>query len=165
MGPRFQQKLIIPASARPLVTRAQLLALLEQAIMTRRVVLLTAPAGWGKTTALAQWATSANIPVAWYTLDAADRDPAVFLDYLLNAVVGFVPEVADLIARLKAAKADELLRLIRATALALADAPARFALALDDFHYLADPTLPPFHGTALIFDLLHRSPSTPPTAT
>src|SRR5436190_1153177 len=89
MSLRFQQKLIIPATARPLVDRPRLLSELEQVVTTRRVVALAAPAGWGKTTTLAQWAAGSRLPVAWYTLDPADRDPQLFLDYLLDSVAQY----------------------------------------------------------------------------
>ena len=97
MSLRFQQKLIIPAASRPLVERPRLLADLEEVITTRRVVALAAPAGWGKTTALAQWAARSALPVAWYTLDAADRDPQLFLDYLLHSVAAFVPGASEIV--------------------------------------------------------------------
>ncbi len=100
MGLRFQQKLIIPSSARPLVVRDNLVSQLEQAISTKCVIALAAPAGWGKTTALAQWASASSLPVAWYTLDAADRDPQLFLDYLLHTVAAFVPGAETIVAQL-----------------------------------------------------------------
>ena len=53
MASRFHQKLLVPTAARPLVERVNLTAQIEQAVANRRVVALTAPAGWGKTTALA----------------------------------------------------------------------------------------------------------------
>src|SRR5881394_2051437 len=100
MALRFQQKLIIPSSSRPLVVRDKLLTQLEQTITTKRVVALAAPAGWGKTTALSQWASASALPVAWYTLDGADRDPQLFLDYLLHSVAAFVPGAAGIVAQL-----------------------------------------------------------------
>ncbi|HRC75937.1 MAG TPA: transcriptional regulator, partial [Kouleothrix sp.] len=114
MSLRFQQKLIIPADRRPLIERPRLLGELEQAISARRVVALAAPAGWGKTTTLAQWAAVSSLPVAWYTLDASDRDPKLFLDYLLHSVAEFVPGAADLLARLAAAPPQGLPELIHA---------------------------------------------------
>lgn len=98
MSLRFQQKLIIPADSRPLIVRTRLQASLEQTIPSRRVVSLAAPAGWGKTTALAQWAAASGLPVAWYTLDPSDRDPKLFLDYLLHSVASFVSGAAELVA-------------------------------------------------------------------
>jgi ATP/maltotriose-dependent transcriptional regulator MalT/DNA-binding SARP family transcriptional activator len=117
------------------------------------VVALAAPAGWGKTTALAQWAAASRLPIAWYTLDASDRDPQLFLDYLLHAVAPFAPEAGDVAARLAAAAPQELPSLMRAAALALAAAPRPFALVLDDFHLLMDEPLG-LPGTALALDLL-----------
>src|SRR5262249_13207773 len=43
------------------------------------VALIAAPAGYGKTTLLAQWAHASTVPVAWYTLDESDNDLALFL--------------------------------------------------------------------------------------
>jgi ATP/maltotriose-dependent transcriptional regulator MalT/DNA-binding SARP family transcriptional activator len=154
MGLRFQQKLIIPAASRPLVARAPLLAQLEQAITTKRVVALAAPAGWGKTTALAQWATSSRLPVTWYTLDVADRDPQLFLDYLLHTVAAFVPEAAGIVAQLATTAPRSMPDLIHATALAIAAVPQPFALVFDDFHVLEDEPPPALPGTALVLNLL-----------
>jgi LuxR family transcriptional regulator, maltose regulon positive regulatory protein len=168
---RFQQKLIIPTASRPLVVRAPLLEQLEQAITSKRVVALAAPAGWGKTTVLAQWAGESRLPVAWYTLDAADRDPQLFLDYLLHTVAAFAPGVETIVAQLAASEPRGLPELIQAAALALAAAPQPFALVFDDFHVIEEqpddqwrdsaggaqpigqerPLLP---GTALVLDLL-----------
>ncbi len=154
MSLRFQQKLIIPATARPLVERPRVLAELEQVITTRRVVALAAPAGWGKTTTLAQWAAGSNLPVAWYTLDPADRDPQLFLDYLLHSVAAFVPGAAEIVTRLSTTAPQSLPELIHAAALAISAAPSPFALVLDDFHVLDEEPRSALPGAVLVFDLL-----------
>jgi ATP/maltotriose-dependent transcriptional regulator MalT/DNA-binding SARP family transcriptional activator len=154
MSLRFQQKLIIPATARPLVERPRLLAELEQVVTTRRVVALAAPAGWGKTTTLAQWAAGSCLPVAWYTLDLADRDPQLFLDYLLHSVAAFVPAAAEIVTRLSTTAPQGLPELIHAAALAISAAPAPFALVLDDFHVLDEEPRSALPGAVLVFDLL-----------
>jgi len=105
---RFQHKLSIPTAAYHLIERAPVLDRLDQAITTKQVVALGALAGWGKTTVLAQWAARATLPVAWYTLDSTDRDPQLFLDYLLHAVAAYVPEAADLAKQL-AERLDKIL--------------------------------------------------------
>ena len=66
-----------PATEPELVSRPRLLALLESGA-GRRLTLLTAPAGFGKTTLLADWAATAERPVAWLSLDDTDGDPAAF---------------------------------------------------------------------------------------
>jgi LuxR family maltose regulon positive regulatory protein len=154
MSLRFQQKLIIPSTARPLVERPRLLAELEQVVTTRRVVALAAPAGWGKTTVLAQWAAASSLPVAWYTLDHADRDPQLFLDYLLHSVASFVPGAAEIVTRLATTAPQSLADLIHSAALAISAAPAPFALVLDDFHMLDEEPQTALPGAVLVFDLL-----------
>jgi LuxR family maltose regulon positive regulatory protein len=154
MALRFQQKLIIPSSARRLVERTQLQAQLDQAITTKRVVSLAAPAGWGKTTVLAQWASSGSLPAAWYTLDAADRDPQLFLDYLLHTIAAFVPGADTIVTRLATTSPNGLPELFHATALAISAARRPFVLVFDDFHLIEEDPPPPLPGTALIFDLL-----------
>jgi ATP/maltotriose-dependent transcriptional regulator MalT/DNA-binding SARP family transcriptional activator len=154
MSLRFQQKLIIPATTRPLVERPRLLAELEEVVTNRRVVALAAPAGWGKTTTLAQWAAGSRLPVAWYTLDPADRDPQLFLDYLLHSVAAFVPAAAEIVTRLSTTAPQGLPDLIHATALAISAAPEPFALVLDDFHVLDEEPRSALPGAVLVFDLL-----------
>lgn len=154
MALRFQQKLLVPTSARPLIERPDVIAQLDRAIRSKRVVALAAPAGWGKTTALAQWVAKRTMPAAWYTLDHADRDPRVFLDYLLHSVADLAPGAADLAVRLADAPPQGLAEISQQVALALADAPEHFALILDDVHVLEDDRSQPVPGVALVFALL-----------
>jgi LuxR family maltose regulon positive regulatory protein len=153
---RFQHKLSIPTAAYQLIERGPALEQLDQAITTKQVVALGALAGWGKTTVLAQWAARAALPVAWYTLDSTDRDPQLFLDYLLHAVAAYVPQAADLAKQLNNATPQSLPDIFRSVALAIAAAPAPFALILDDYHALEDDALSVLPGMELIFDLLAR---------
>jgi ATP/maltotriose-dependent transcriptional regulator MalT/DNA-binding SARP family transcriptional activator len=150
----FQHKLSIPTAAYQLIERAAVLDRLDQAITTKQVVALGALAGWGKTTVLAQWAARAALPVAWYTLDSTDRDPHLFLDYLLHAVAAYVPGAADLADQLSSTTPQALPDLFRAAALAIAAVPEPFALVLDDYHVLEDDALPMLPGMELIFDVL-----------
>jgi ATP/maltotriose-dependent transcriptional regulator MalT/DNA-binding SARP family transcriptional activator len=151
---RFQHKLVIPTAARPLVERATLVERVDQAVDANRIVALTAPAGWGKTMALAQWAARARLPIAWYTLDSADRDPRIFLDYLLQAVAAFVPGLDALAYQLASTQPQDLPDLYHTAALMIAAAPAPFALVLDDFHLLKDEQVPISPSMAPIFKLL-----------
>jgi LuxR family transcriptional regulator, maltose regulon positive regulatory protein len=150
----FQHKLSIPSAAYQLIERAAVLDRLDQAITTKQVVALGALAGWGKTTVLAQWAARASLPVAWYTLDSTDRDPHLFLDYLLHAVAVYVPDAAELADQLSSTSPQALPDLFRTAALAIAAVAEPFALVLDDYHVLEDDALPVLPGMELIFDML-----------
>ena len=119
---RFQHKLSIPSAALPLIERPYLLERLEQAITSKQLVALAALAGWGKTTALAQWSACSALPVAWYSIDSTDRDPRQFLDYVLAAVQPYVPGAPELLTRLASCSPQGLPELFHDAALAVAAA-------------------------------------------
>src|SRR5262249_16058550 len=78
-------KLHVPRPHTQLVPRAHLVARLQQR-MASKLTLVSAPAGFGKTTLLAQWLAESEIPVAWLSLDLEDNDPTRFLSYLIAAL-------------------------------------------------------------------------------
>jgi len=68
------------------VSRPRLLASLDEGVQNgRKLTLVSAPAGYGKTTLLAEWVRALSASVAWLSLDDADNDPARFLAYWLAA--------------------------------------------------------------------------------
>ncbi|HYA09165.1 MAG TPA: hypothetical protein VEG24_06210, partial [Gaiellaceae bacterium] len=79
-----------PHVRRDLVSRPRLLELLESGA-GRRLTLVSAPAGFGKTTLLAEWAPTAGRPVAWLSLDETDGDPAALWDDVAEALGHAVP--------------------------------------------------------------------------
>ena len=78
-------KLMAPRLPAGLIARQDLLARLD-AGLTRRVILVTAPTGYGKTTLVRQWIADRKIPAAWLTLDEYDNDPVRFWTYLVSAL-------------------------------------------------------------------------------
>ena len=87
-SPLLQTKLYVPRSRPGLVSRARLIERLNQAV-DGRLTILSAPAGFGKTTLLTQWlagdATGAP-PAAWVSLDQSDNEPTLFWAYLIAAL-------------------------------------------------------------------------------
>ena len=84
----IESKLAPPQLAAQMLARAQLSALLH-AGLTKRLVSITAPAGYGKTTALAQFVAQVELlgaACAWLSLDAEDNDPLRFMRYLAAAL-------------------------------------------------------------------------------
>lgn len=69
-----------------LVSRDRLALQLSQALASGSVTLIVAPGGTGKTSLVAAWATTATLPVAWYALDPADRDPRRLLDGICQSL-------------------------------------------------------------------------------
>ena len=74
----------LPRKLRPEVRRAYLLV--DPMIRASRVLLVVAPAGYGKTTFVRQWAHSTGLPIAWASLDATDDDPVVLATTVPDAV-------------------------------------------------------------------------------
>lgn len=81
----FPHKIDIPQRPADLVSRSRLTELLGP-IADWRLVTVVAPAGYGKTSLLIDFAQTASLPVCWYALDSFDRNPWVFLEYLVIAV-------------------------------------------------------------------------------
>ena len=78
-------KLHAPRQGAHLVPRAHLVERLQRGA-ERALTLVSAPAGFGKTTLLAQWLAESGMPVAWLSLEAEDNDPTRFLSYVIAAL-------------------------------------------------------------------------------
>jgi LuxR family maltose regulon positive regulatory protein len=85
LHPLLATKLHVPRPRAQLVHRAHLIERLQQGA-ERALTLVSAPAGFGKTTLLAQWLMESRMPVAWLSLEAEDNDPTRFLSYLIAAL-------------------------------------------------------------------------------
>src|SRR3954451_6817958 len=139
MGPLLTTKLHVPRRRRGLVARPRLnerLSRGDEAALT----LVSAPAGFGKTTVLTEWLAAApgeTPSVAWLSLDARDNDPALFWSYLVAALQTVVPDVgAGALALLQSPQsADEA---VLATLVNdLAAVPGDVVLVLDDYHVIS----------------------------
>jgi LuxR family maltose regulon positive regulatory protein len=129
-------KLHVPRIRSGMVRRPRLVARLVGG-RERKLALLCAPAGWGKTTLLSEWLASPDEPreCAWVSLDAADGDPVRFWSYVIEAVRAVRPDVGEgALAALPAAASalsDTVVPLLVNDLVAL-DEP--LVLVLDDYH-------------------------------
>lgn len=80
----IQTKLNLPSLRPGLTPRPRLLSQMDLALQSK-LVLISAPAGFGKTTLLLEWIENNHLPVAWFSLDQGDNDPARFWRYLISA--------------------------------------------------------------------------------
>src|SRR3712207_6157797 len=92
---QFPHKIVVPQRPPYLVARPRLLDLLRT-IVERRLITLSAPPGYGKTSLVTDFATDQPpLPICWYTLDRFDEDPWVFLGYLRAAVAHVFPGATE----------------------------------------------------------------------
>jgi ATP/maltotriose-dependent transcriptional regulator MalT/DNA-binding SARP family transcriptional activator len=131
-------KIIIPRRVAGVIQRPRLIDYLHENL-GRKLMLVTAPAGYGKTTLLVDFANDVNLPVCWYTLDEGDRDPTTFLTYLSAAFRRLYPNFGERTQPL--AEHGEPSAHAAAAALVadmVAAIPDYFVLVLDDWHLVSD---------------------------
>jgi LuxR family maltose regulon positive regulatory protein len=133
-----------PPGRRPgLVARPDLLARLD-AGSARRLTLVTAPAGWGKTTLVGDWlAERSGEGAAWVALDAADNDPARFWRYVAEALRRAGAPVEEQAVGALSGGGETAEAGLSALINALAASPRPTVLALDDYHLIDDDDI---HG-------------------
>lgn len=132
----------IPPQLRRLLPRTQLLAALERDIPAAKLTLISAPAGYGKSALLSQWAHTSRYPVAWLSLGEDDNDPDRLFRYLLAAWQTIQPGAADspfgLLLSSLSPPADAVLSAFLSLA---SDLPDHTVLAFDDIHLISEPAI------------------------
>jgi ATP/maltotriose-dependent transcriptional regulator MalT len=127
-------KVAIPRVRAGSLVRFRLLAALDQAL-SRELTLVCTPAGFGKTTLLAEWAHAATHPVSWLSLDPEDGDPNRFWRYVAAALDRAVPRLDERIDSLPdgvhGTSSDDL---VVAVVNALETLSHEVVLVLDDYH-------------------------------
>jgi LuxR family maltose regulon positive regulatory protein len=134
-------KIAIPRISSDLLPRSYLIRRLDEAT-TRDLVLISTPAGFGKSTLLATWARGTERPVAWLSLDGDDNDPVRFWRYVVAAVGSVRPEIAKPALSLLNAPAQPTSKAVVTVLLnELAAHPDEFVLVLDDYHRIESSTV------------------------
>ncbi|NJN54739.1 MAG: hypothetical protein HC804_08290 [Anaerolineae bacterium] len=113
--------------------------------------MVTAPAGYGKTTLVSSWIEQVHCPTAWISLDDGDNDIAVFLGYFVTAIGSIFPDFGKQILTFSQAPALPPLSAIASYLLnELNHIEQDFVLVLDDFHLLTNSDI-----HVVLNDLLH----------
>src|SRR2546429_3169606 len=145
-------KLHVPRLRAQFIRRSRLVERLQQG-MECALTLVSAPAGFGKTTLVAQWLAESGTPVAWLSLEPEDNEPVRFLSYLIAALQRLDPHVGTGVLPLLQAPRPAPLERVMALVIneLMAGAARDFALVLDDYHVITAEAI----HRALIFLLGH----------
>jgi LuxR family transcriptional regulator, maltose regulon positive regulatory protein len=154
--PILATKLYIPPPRSKTVLRPRLIERLNEGLSaSRKLTLISAPAGFGKTTLVSEWAAGCGRPVAWLSLDEADNDPTRFLVYIVKAMQTITSKIgADVLAALQSARPPSAESLLTALLNEIAALPDKFILVLDDYHMLDSKPV----DQALTFLVEHMPP-------
>jgi LuxR family maltose regulon positive regulatory protein len=108
------------------------------------LVIVSAPAGFGKTTLLSEWTriSQPQIRTAWVSLDDGDNDPTRFWAYVIAALQGIQPDVGtEVLAAFRSPQLPPAEAVLPALINELAAMPHSFALVLDDYHVIETETI------------------------
>ncbi|KXF56452.1 hypothetical protein AXA44_34480 [Rhodococcus sp. SC4] len=130
-----------PTSAHPLVERATLVDLLRAS--PRRLTVIHAPTGFGKSTLAAQWCdvlANEGVSVAWLTVDGDDNNVVWFLSHLIEAIRRVEPSLASELGRELEEHRDEAERYVLASLInEIHENGQRVAVVVDDWHRVTAP--------------------------
>jgi len=147
-------KLYIPQPPPNVVLRPRLVDRLNEGLH-RKLTLISAPAGFGKTTLLSAWVARCDWQVAWLSLDESDNDATRFLIYLVAAVRTIAPTIGEgVLGALQSPQPPPTESSLTALLNEVSTVPDNFVLVIDDYHVIdAQPV-----DAALSFLLEHLPP-------
>jgi LuxR family maltose regulon positive regulatory protein len=152
--PILATKLYIPRPRPNVVSRPRLLERLNEGVYGK-LTLISAPAGFGKTTLVSEWVGGSEQPTAWLSLDEGENDPARFLTYLVAALQTLAPGIGEgVLSALRSPQPPPLEALLVALLNDLSSIQDPFVLVLDDYHLLDSQPV----DQALAYLVEHLSP-------
>lgn len=150
----LQTKLLVPPPRPALVNRPHLIETLNLGLRGK-LTLISAPAGFGKTTLVTAWIQSHDRSTAWLSLDEQDSQPVRFLTYLVAAIQTVLPTIGiDLMAALQSPQPPPVTTSLAILLNEISAAEDKFLLVLDDYHLVDSPAV----DQALAFLLDHLPP-------
>ena len=152
--PILATKLYIPIPRPKIVLRPRLIDQLNMGLH-RKLTIISAPAGFGKTTLVSEWIASCERPVAWLSLDEGDNDLARFLTYLITALQTILPKIGiETLRLLQSAQPPPSESVLHTLLNEVVAIPNNVILVLDDFHVTENKEV----DTAMTFLLEHLPP-------
>ncbi|MDQ3864684.1 MAG: LuxR C-terminal-related transcriptional regulator [Actinomycetota bacterium] len=148
----------MPRAHPNLVPRPRLGELLNEGT-ERKLIVISAPAGFGKTTLLSEWRMmhlGSEYPLAWVSLEESDNDPSRFLTYLIAALQAIEADTGEAVLNaLRSPQPPLIESVLTALINEIASIPEDFALVLDDYHVISNEAV----HDALFFLVDHLPPN------
>ncbi|MEO8971460.1 MAG: AAA family ATPase, partial [Ktedonobacteraceae bacterium] len=136
MTPILATKLYLPRLRPNVVSRPRLIERLNEGLH-RKLTLIAAPAGFGKTTLVSAWVARCDRQVAWLSLDAGENDPTLFLTYLVAALQTIAPTIGEeVLGVLQSPQPPPTESMLTALLNEITTLPDHFVLVLDDYHVI-----------------------------
>ena len=147
-------KLYTPPPRSKIVRRSRLIEQLNSGLH-RRLTLISAPAGFGKTTLVSEWVADCGRPTAWLSIDEGDGDITRFLTYLISALQTIKSEVGiEALQGIRASQSPLLESILISLINEISAIPTECILILDDYHLIDTSAI----DNALMFFLEHLPP-------
>jgi LuxR family maltose regulon positive regulatory protein len=127
----------------------------EGLLASRKLTLISAPAGFGKTTLISEWVAGCGQPVAWLSLDEGDNDPTSFLAYLVAALQTIAANIGNgVLAILQSPQPPSIESILTTLLNEITTIPDHFVLVLEDYHVIDSKPV----DEAFTFLLTHLPP-------
>ena len=134
--PILATKLYIPPLRPGVVIRPRLIERMNEGLL-RKLTLIAAPAGFGKTTLVSEWVAGCQRPAAWLLLDEGDNDLARFLTYLVAALRTIAPDIgAGVLGVLQSPQPLPTASILTTLLNQITAIPDHFVLVFDDYHVI-----------------------------
>ena len=136
--PLLLTKLYVPPPRTKIVLRPRLIERLNEGLSSgRKLTLISASAGFGKTTLVSEWVAICGQPVAWLSLDEGDNDTTRFLTYLIAALQPVAPDIGEgTLAILQSPQPPPTETILTNLLNEISAIPDHFTLVLDDYHVI-----------------------------
>ncbi|MBT3711815.1 MAG: LuxR family transcriptional regulator, partial [Anaerolineae bacterium] len=132
--PLLATKLYIPLPRSGIVPRPRLIEKVNVGL-ARKLTLISASAGFGKTTLVSEWIAACERPAAWFSLDKGDSDPTRFLTYLVAALQTLAPSIGEgALGMLQSPQPSSTESILTTLLNEIATVSDNFTLVLDDYH-------------------------------
>jgi LuxR family transcriptional regulator, maltose regulon positive regulatory protein len=134
-------KLNRPPLRTDIIVRPDLISKLNEGL-NKRLILISAPAGFGKTTLVNSWLAEQKMPATWLSLDKADNDPSRFYNYLFAALLKVYPNIEiDFEGKLNFTESPSSETLLFSLIQELEECSTGIIFVLDDYHVIKNPVV------------------------